>query len=100
MTPLSIAVEPEAEDDLLEAFEWYLKRRDGLGHEFIECVDDAFERISKNAEQFAVCYRNARQALVRRFPYVVVFVVEAKEASIIAVFHGRRDPRQWQARLS
>jgi hypothetical protein len=40
-----------------------------------------------------------RQALVRRFPYVVCFLIEAERISVIAVIHGRRNPRVWQSRI-
>lgn len=53
--PLSI--EPEAEADLLEAYEWYEKQRTGLGVEFIGCVDDALESISRQPELHAQVFK-------------------------------------------
>ncbi len=97
MTPLPLGAEPEAKADILEAFDWYEKQREGLGREFIKCVDDVFEQIAQWPEHFAVSYRDVRQALVRRFPYVVCFKAEKERISVIAVFHGRRDPTQWHA---
>jgi plasmid stabilization system protein ParE len=35
---------------------------------------------------------------VRRFPYSVFYRVEADRIVVLAVFHGRRNPRIWQAR--
>jgi plasmid stabilization system protein ParE len=99
VTPLQISVEPEAEADLLEAYEWYERRRQGLGVEFIDCVDDAFVQVSRRPLTFAAARHGVRQALVSRFPYVVCFVVESDVASVIAVFHCRRDPVEWQSRL-
>ena len=40
-----ILIEPEAELDLAEAFNWYDKQQPGLGEEFLACVDEAFNRI-------------------------------------------------------
>jgi hypothetical protein len=37
-------------------------------------------------------------ALLRRFPYVVYFVVLPKHTSVIAVMHGHRRPKAWQQR--
>jgi plasmid stabilization system protein ParE len=96
---LPLVLEPEAEADLLEAFEWYEKQREGLGREFIECVDDALEQVAGNPELYAISHRGVRQALVRRFPYVVCFLIETERISVIAVLHGRRNPRLWQTRL-
>jgi plasmid stabilization system protein ParE len=95
--PLSL--EPEAEADLLEAFEWYERQRIGLGAEFMECVDDALERLSRQPELYALGYRDVRQTMVKRFPYVVCFLVESEAISVIAVFHGHRDPAGWRDRI-
>ncbi len=94
-----LAIEPEAEDDLDEAYRWYENQRAGLGHEFIAYVDAGLERICETPEQHAVVYKNVRQALIRRFPYVVCYVFEEPWVSVIAVFHGHRDPAIWKSRL-
>jgi len=39
-----------------------------------------------------------RQAVVRRFPYVVLFVEYSDYVEVLAVFHTSRDPKQWQGR--
>ena len=99
MKRLPLSLEPEAEADLLEAYEWYEKRREGLGSEFMECVDDALERISRQPELHAPGYRGVRQTLIKRFPYVICFLLEEEVIAVVAVFHGRRDPSEWQARI-
>jgi plasmid stabilization system protein ParE len=41
----------------------------------------------------------ARRAVLRRFPYSVIYAVREDEIVVIACFHGRRDPKRWQDRL-
>jgi plasmid stabilization system protein ParE len=65
----------------------------------LDCVDDVFERIASNPEAYGVSYHSVRRALVRRFPYVVCFLVESECVFVIAVFHGRQDPRGWRSRV-
>lgn len=56
--------------------------------------------MSDNPRQFPVIYRNVRRALLRRFPYALMFVMEANEAlTVIACFHGSHDPAHWQGRM-
>lgn len=43
-------------------------------------------------------YRQVRRALIRRFPYSVMYVVEEDVITIIACFHVKRDPKKWQNR--
>lgn len=47
------------------------KQRPGLGREFIECLEVVFDRIRATPELHGIVYRQVRQALVKRFPYVV-----------------------------
>jgi len=94
-----LVIQPEAEADLNEAYRWYESQRSGLGSEFIECVEAVFERIREMPELHAVVHRKARQALVRRFPYIVCYVFEEERIDVVAVFDGHRDPTAWKLRV-
>jgi len=57
------------------------------------------QRMSAAPRQFPVVYQNVRTALLRRFPYALMFVIEADDTlTVIACFHGSRDPARWQER--
>ena len=94
-----LALEPEAEADLDEAYRWYESQRRGLGRKFIECVEAVFERIRQSPELHSAVLRNVRQTLVKRFPYIVCYVFEEDRVDIVAVFHGHRDPTVWRSRV-
>ncbi|HUE72597.1 MAG TPA: hypothetical protein VMP01_17055 [Pirellulaceae bacterium] len=47
-------------------------------------------------ELHAVVYKNVRQTLVRRFPYVVCYLFEDDKVFVVAVFHGHGDPDSWK----
>jgi plasmid stabilization system protein ParE len=87
-----------ARAELIEAQDWYEGEAPGLGRRFREAVDAMAERMSANALQFPVVYRNVRRALLRRFPYSLFFVVEDDALLVIAFFHASRDPSHWQKR--
>jgi plasmid stabilization system protein ParE len=94
-----LAVAPEAELDIAEAYVWYESRRIGLGEEFLGSVDAAIERIRRHPFIYPVVHETYRRALIRRFPYAIFF--ESTETSIIvySVFHTSRDPQKWRQRL-
>ena len=94
-----LVIQPEAEADLDEAYRCYENQRSSLGGEFIECVEAVFERIRETPELHAVVFRNVRQTLVKRFPYVVCYVFEENQVDLVAVFHGHRDPTAWRVRI-
>jgi toxin ParE1/3/4 len=95
---LPVVLRTEAQTDFDEAFDWYENQRPGLGIDFAAQVQEVFDRISVNPLLHAAVFRDVRKALVRRFPYSVLYRVEATQILIIAVFHSRRDPSIWQGR--
>jgi plasmid stabilization system protein ParE len=94
-----LVVRPEAEAEMASAFEWYEDRVPGLGSQFLLCVDAVLRSILRRPQQFPRLHRNARRALTRRFPYEVLFVEDEERVVVLAVFHAKRNPKQWQERL-
>ncbi len=91
-------IRPEAEADLADAQDWYERQRQGLGAEFLLCVEEVLARIDRTPEMYGEVYRGVRRALTRRFPYAVYYRVEEDVVVVLGVFHTHQDPRQWQSR--
>ena len=87
-----------ARSDLAEAFRWSEGQSTGLGYEFLRAARVTLAAVARAPEQFPVTVADVRKARLRRFPYVVYYVVFARGTSVIAVMHGRRRPRRWQSR--
>lgn len=95
----SIVFTPAARFELMDAQSWYENEMPGLGTRFLAEVSALIERIQENPQQFPVVYKNVRRALLRHFPYALMFVVSQDEAlTVLACFHGSRDPLHWQKR--
>ena len=97
---LLVIARDEEEADIAEAALWYERRCAGLGNEFVRAVDSCFDLIARQPDAFPVIYRNARLALLRKFPYLVVYRVFPEFITVVAVMHGRRHPRRWKSRLA
>jgi plasmid stabilization system protein ParE len=76
----TLIVQPEAETDLDGAFRWYEARRIGLGDEFLQELAHAFQRVAKQPSRYAIVHRGTRRALLRRFPYVVLYVARERKS--------------------
>lgn len=93
-----------AEQDLADAIAWYNSQRDGLGFEFLDAVERLMQRIEATPLQFPKVEgrnrrRNLRQALLRRFPYRIIFEIMDDESLLgQAVAHTSRRPRYWNKR--
>lgn len=94
-----LTIRPDAGDELTAAHDWYEGQHPGLGDEFLRAADDVFGRITTYPELYAAGYRGARQAPIRRFPYVVVYRVVGSAVEVFAVVHTSRHPRSWRSRL-
>jgi toxin ParE1/3/4 len=99
-----IIVLDEAEDELIAAERWYENRRPGLGHEFRLAIDEAMERL--NAAPLAASpllsipvTLGARQVIVKRFPYSVIFIEHESDLWVVAFAHQSRRPGYWRDRL-
>ena len=97
MTP-RLFVRDEAAADIEAAAEWYEERRSGLGGEFLRAVRAALAGVARQPLRFPAARGEVRRARVRRFPYVIFFVPALERVVVLAVLHGRRDPRVWQER--
>ena len=97
-SPPRLFIRKRARADLAKAFGWYEERRLGLGHEFLRAARDTLAAIEHDPEQFPVAIDDIRKLRLRRFPYVVYYVILTHHVSVIAVTHGRRHPRRWQSR--
>jgi plasmid stabilization system protein ParE len=95
---LALFIRSEAERDMSDARDWYEARREGLGGEFLDAVDDVFARIERFPESYAAVYRGVRPARLRRFPYVVYYRVTHTNLEILGVLHGSRHARAWRSR--
>jgi plasmid stabilization system protein ParE len=91
---------PRARAELIDAQDWYENEAPGLGRRFRTAVEAAIEYMNANPRQYPVIYKDVRRALLRRFPYALMFVIGADDTlTVIACFHGSRDPAHWQKRV-
>jgi plasmid stabilization system protein ParE len=95
-----LIISPEAELDIQDAFDWYEQRDSGLGSEFVRAVDSCLTAIVRNPSAYPLIYEQVRRVLVRRFPYGVIYILEEGTITVIACFHTKRDPKQWQSRIT
>ncbi|MDP2208327.1 MAG: type II toxin-antitoxin system RelE/ParE family toxin [Bacteroidota bacterium] len=95
---LTVVFQPDAVEDLHDAFHWYEERRKGLGSEFVQAVDACISSIIKHPEAYPIVYKNFRRALIRKFPYSIFYVIEKDTIMVFACFHFSRHPKHWQNR--
>jgi len=94
----SILIRSAAEAEIAAAIVWYEGCVPGLGAECLRSLDATLQAAARQPQRFPVAHKIIRRALTRRFPYAVLFVEEPTQLVVLAVFHAKRNPEQWQER--
>ena len=100
ITRLPILIKPDAEQEMIQAFNYYETKIAGLGVRFREDVGDSLDRISIHPHGFATVEGKVRRVLLRRFPYGIFYFEERQKIVVIACFHCRRDPVRLKGRIA
>jgi len=88
-----------ARQELDGAVAWYERQSPGLGYEFLDELDRVVRRISAHPQSNAELTQGLRRALFSRFPYGLVYGIDADSIVVVAVAHLHRRPRYWIDRL-
>jgi toxin ParE1/3/4 len=95
-----ITFHEEADSEIHEAALYYEERTADLGLAFLDEVEKTSERILAHPMAYQRVTEEVRQALVARFPYSILYVIESDEhIRVIAVAHLKRRPGYWRKRL-
>lgn len=91
---------PQAEQDFIDAYDWYENQDPGLGKEFARCIDVKIASLFRDPEQHQVIYGDkVRRALINRFPFSIYFVEQKDAISVFAILHQHRNPKTWITRV-
>ncbi len=87
-----------AEEEMLQAATYYELQAPGLGTDFLAKIDSAVRDLGERPERWPVVRHHIRRRLVHRFPYALLYRVDAEEVVILATMHLHRHPDYWQDR--
>ena len=95
-----ITFHEEADSEVHEAALYYEERATELGLAFLNEIEKSSQRVLANPMAYQRVAEEVRQALVARFPYSILYVIEADEhIRVIAVAHLKRRPGYWRKRF-
>ncbi|WP_133510933.1 type II toxin-antitoxin system RelE/ParE family toxin [Candidatus Thiosymbion oneisti] len=81
--------------ELEDAACFYELKFGGLGRKFEEEVKKAVKRISEYPKAWSTERDDIRKYLLHKFPYKLLYSIEADHIFIIAVSHQHRKPDYW-----
>ena len=89
---------PEAEEEMNEAARFYEGRSEELGEDFLAEVEHTVESMLPFPKGGPVVSKNLRRRILRRFPFGLLYAIEAEKLVIVAVAHLKRRPGYWKDR--
>lgn len=95
-----IWLHPEASRELESALDWYAHRSPNAAAAFLREVEFGIERIREAPVRWPYFGMHTRRYLLGRFPFSLVYRVEANDVQVLAVAHDRRRPGYWSSRDS
>ncbi|HET8775458.1 MAG TPA: type II toxin-antitoxin system RelE/ParE family toxin [Thermoanaerobaculia bacterium] len=89
---------PDADEELLEATEWYVERSATVAEGFVRDIDHAVARIAEAPDRYPLTRFGRRRFVLLNYPYDVVYRVLPTEVEIISIAHHSRRPGYWRNR--
>jgi toxin ParE1/3/4 len=95
---MTFAFYPDAKAEFFAAINYYESVEPGLGFDFSVEIFSTIQNAMDYPNAWPVLEGEVRRCLVNRFPYGVLYSIEADEIYILAVMHLHRDPDYWKDR--
>lgn len=90
---------PDAAAELEDAVEYYDRCQHGLGLEFAKEAYSSIGRASEYPNAWPRASERTRRCLMNRFPFGVIYRVEAGHLYVIAIANLYRRPGYWKSRM-
>ncbi len=65
----ALTIRKEAEQDIDEQFTYYEEKREGLGHDYLLCIEEALDKFQRNPLTYRKIHNELRRLSIKRFPH-------------------------------
>ena len=87
-----LKLHPKAEEDLIDALNYYHDIDEQLESKFLKYVEFTFDKIKKFTHLYPYEKQTVQKVTVEKFPYIVLYEQYKDMIMILAIFHTKRDP--------
>jgi plasmid stabilization system protein ParE len=89
---MKVVLLPPADAELEEAISYYNQQQEGLGDQFYSAFIATTRHIRNAPEAWKKVGENTRRINFKRFPYLVLYVVDGDYILITCIAHQHRKP--------
>jgi mRNA-degrading endonuclease RelE of RelBE toxin-antitoxin system len=90
---------PVALLDSDEAATWYNQKIQGLGFRFLLDLEITIENLIRNPFAYSVLKEPVRKASLKKFPYVVLYVIVSNNIIVIGIINTKRSRSYFKSRI-
>lgn len=88
-----LIIEPAAQQEIIDAIEWYESKQLGLGEEFFNYLDGYFQTLKNGNTLFEIKRKPTfRELPLKRFPYVIIYEEFRNQVIVYSVFNTSQNP--------
>ena len=96
---MTINILAHAEQEFIEAVDYYNDQCSGLGYEFAAEITNTLERISTFPKAWPQISPLTRRCITNKFPFGVIYQLRNDDILIVAIMHMKRNPIHWIERM-
>jgi len=94
MSKLTAVLSLQAENELEDALYFYDLISTKIGDNFLNQINTCIESILLNPETYKLEFDVYRQAVVKKFPFVIIYTKIDSKILISAIFHTSKNPNK------
>jgi hypothetical protein len=93
MRKFQVVILEKAFQEIENAKDYYDNNQINLGTSFTKEVFSILEILETNPLLFPVKFNNIREAVIKKFPFVIIFeILSNDDVVVLSIFHFRRNP--------
>ena len=97
--PPPVELHEEVYSELSQALAWYAERNLQAAAEFLMQLEAAIARLQRWPGQGTPYVAGTRHIALKRFPYLLIYEIQAERIWVVALAHAARPPGYWRERL-
>ena len=96
---MNIILIPPSDKELEETIDYYNDQMFGLGEQFYDAFLSSVAYISIAPDVWRKVGKNTRRINIKRFPYLILYVLDGNNILITCIAHQHRNPTYYTNRV-
>jgi len=96
---LKLTFHPDVSFEIKSSYCWYQEKADGLGKDFINELELAYQAIIDFPQTWPKFQNGFRRFLLSKFPFSVIYRKNGNLIYVVTVMHNSRKPGYWLIRV-